>query len=80
MGYPKLDCRTEKYEYYNHTTEYDELKAEYEGTEHIKDNLYPGNLVLKKILWKLSVEIINCIDNIFSFIPIFLRNSLLLVS
>ena len=27
------------------TTQYDELKAEYEGTEHIKDNLYPGNLV-----------------------------------
>lgn len=45
MGYPKLECRTEKYEYHENETEYDELKAEYEETEHIKDNLYPGYFV-----------------------------------
>ena len=56
MGYPKLECRTEKYEYHKNESEYDELKAEYEETEHIKDNLYPGYFVLEEIIKLLIIK------------------------
>ena len=56
MGYPKLECRTEKSEYHKNESEYDELKAEYEETEHIKDNLYPGYFVLEKIINLLIIK------------------------